>query len=170
MDGRIFHHPSLFLIKKKKIYQYYHRSAAPSAMKIGLVSGLLHPQNYKSRGSDFNRWMDTFSHHSSIGLPLENQLPTLTLQCGALRDRNWARQRPAASAKNTGARGSDFNRWMDEFFHHSSPSASFQKNQRQIYQYYHRSVALSAIETRLVSGLLHPQKTREPGEQISSDG
>ena len=47
------------------------------------------------------------------------------------------------------------------------PSASTQKNRQQINKQYHRKAAPSAIEIRIVSGRLHPQKILELGEQFS---
>jgi len=42
------------------IFNHYHRSAAPSAIEIGLTSGQLHPQKIREPSQTIDGWMDVF--------------------------------------------------------------------------------------------------------------
>jgi hypothetical protein len=77
----------------QKTYNHYHCSAAPSAIEIGLASGQLHLQK---------------NTRPSPPKKSTKNLQSLSLQRGAIRYRNWDRQRPAAPAKNTRAGGAFF--------------------------------------------------------------
>ena len=119
-----FHHPSLLLHPEKSTTNLQAISSQRGAIRQINWARKRPAASAKNMTAEqtnsMNEWM-YLCHPSLLLHPKKSTkyLQPLSLQCGAIRYRNWARKRPAASAKKYESQAEQLmDGWM--YFHHPS--------------------------------------------------